>query len=83
MRNPALARPRIAAWAPGPGVRALEPPGARTRMWMAVTPFSRAVVAAALAAFGDGAMSNSIADFALADVLFVIGSNTTECHHII
>jgi predicted molibdopterin-dependent oxidoreductase YjgC len=40
-------------------------------------------VAAALAAFGDGAMSNSIADFALADVLFVIGSNTTECHPII
>jgi formate dehydrogenase alpha subunit len=40
-------------------------------------------VAAALAAFGDGAMSNSISDFALADVLFVIGSNTTECHPII
>ena len=40
-------------------------------------------VVAALAAFGDGAMSNSIADFAKADVLFVIGSNTTECHPII
>ena len=40
-------------------------------------------VAAALAAFGDGAMSNSISDFALADLLFVIGSNTTECHPII
>ena len=40
-------------------------------------------VVAALAAFGDGAMSNSIADFGKADVLFVIGSNTTECHPII
>jgi formate dehydrogenase alpha subunit len=40
-------------------------------------------VAAAAAAFGDGAMSNSIADFAKADVLLVIGSNTTECHPII
>ncbi len=40
-------------------------------------------VAAAAAAFGDGAMSNSIADFAKAEVLFVIGSNTTECHPII
>jgi len=40
-------------------------------------------VVAALAAFGDGAMSNSIADFAKADLLLVIGSNTTECHPII
>jgi formate dehydrogenase alpha subunit len=40
-------------------------------------------VAAALAAFGDGAMSNSIADIAGAAALFVIGSNTTECHPII
>ncbi|HHI30489.1 MAG TPA: 2Fe-2S iron-sulfur cluster binding domain-containing protein, partial [Candidatus Methanoperedenaceae archaeon] len=40
-------------------------------------------VVAALAAFGDGAMSNSIADFAQSDLLFVIGSNTTECHPII
>ena len=40
-------------------------------------------VVAALAAFGDGAMSNSIADFAKADLLFVIGSNATECHPII
>jgi formate dehydrogenase alpha subunit len=39
-------------------------------------------VAAALAAFGDGAMSNSISDIDDADVLFVIGSNTTECHPI-
>jgi formate dehydrogenase alpha subunit len=40
-------------------------------------------VAGAAAAFGDGAMSNSIADFQKADLLFVIGSNTTECHPII
>ncbi len=40
-------------------------------------------VAAALAAFGDGAMSNSIADIDGADVFLVIGSNTTECHPII
>jgi len=40
-------------------------------------------VTAALAAFGDGAMSNSITDIDKADLLFVIGSNTTECHPII
>ncbi len=40
-------------------------------------------VVAALAAFGDGAMSNSIEDFTRADLLFVIGANTTECHPII
>jgi formate dehydrogenase alpha subunit len=40
-------------------------------------------VAGAAAAFGDGAMSNSIADFKKADLLFVIGSNTTECHPMI
>jgi formate dehydrogenase alpha subunit len=40
-------------------------------------------VAAALSAFGDGAMSNSIADIDHADALLVIGSNTTECHPII
>jgi len=40
-------------------------------------------VAAALSAFGDGAMSNSISDIDHADVVFVIGSNTTECHPII
>jgi formate dehydrogenase alpha subunit len=40
-------------------------------------------VAAALAAFGDGAMSNSISDIDHTEVLFVIGSNTTECHPII
>jgi len=40
-------------------------------------------VTAALAAFGSGAMSNSISDIDHADVIFVIGSNTTECHPII
>jgi formate dehydrogenase alpha subunit len=40
-------------------------------------------VVAALAAFGDGAMSNSISDVDHADVVFVIGSNTTECHPIL
>ncbi len=40
-------------------------------------------VAAALAAFGDGAMSNSLSDIERADLLFVIGSNTTECHPVI
>jgi len=40
-------------------------------------------VTAALAAFGSGAMSNSISDIEHADLLFVIGSNTTECHPII
>lgn len=40
-------------------------------------------VPAAIAAFGDGAMSNSIEDLGKADVLFIIGSNTTECHPII
>ncbi len=33
--------------------------------------------------FGSGAMTNSIEDFTKADLLFVIGSNTTECHPII
>ncbi|MBU1744754.1 MAG: formate dehydrogenase subunit alpha [Proteobacteria bacterium] len=40
-------------------------------------------VTAALAAFGEGAMSNSISDVDHADVFLVIGSNTTECHPII
>lgn len=37
----------------------------------------------AIAAFGSGAMSNSIDDLARTDVLLVIGSNTTECHPVI
>jgi len=44
-RNPALAKARMAAWAPAPGVLAPAPPGARTFMWMAVIPLSLAMVA--------------------------------------
>jgi len=40
-------------------------------------------VIGAMAAFGSGAMSNSISDIDKADLLFVIGSNTTDCHPII
>lgn len=40
-------------------------------------------VTGASAAFGRGAMSNSFSDIASADLLFVIGSNTTYCHPII
>jgi len=39
-------------------------------------------VTAALASFGSGAMSNSFSDIEHADMLFVIGSNTTACHPI-
>jgi len=57
MRKPALANARIAAWAPGPGVLAPDPPGARTFMWMAVMPLSLATVAAwdalLMAAYGE------------------------------
>lgn len=35
------------------------------------------------AVFGSGAMSNNIADIVKSDVLFVIGSNTTETHPVI
>ena len=40
-------------------------------------------VAGLARAFGSGAMTNSIADFDVTDCVFVIGSNTTECHPII
>jgi hypothetical protein len=50
MRKPNLARARMAAWAPGPGVLGPDPPGARTLMCMAVMPLSRAISAAAVAA---------------------------------
>jgi len=40
-------------------------------------------VAGLARAFGSGAMTNSIDDFDVADAIFVIGSNTTECHPII
>jgi len=48
--KPVRASILIAAWAPGPGVRALCPPGALTRMCRAVIPLSFAVRAAAAAA---------------------------------
>jgi len=40
-------------------------------------------VAGLARAFGSGAMTNSVADLEQADAIFVIGSNTTECHPVI
>ncbi|MCP4375160.1 MAG: molybdopterin-dependent oxidoreductase, partial [bacterium] len=40
-------------------------------------------VAGLARSFGSGAMTNSIEDFDVTDCIFVIGSNTTECHPII
>ena len=40
-------------------------------------------VAGLAKAFGSGAMTNSIAEIRNASVIFVIGSNTTECHPVI
>jgi len=40
-------------------------------------------VVGGIAAFGQGAMSNSYSDFEKTDLFFVIGSNTTECHPVI
>ena len=40
-------------------------------------------VVGGIAAFGQGAMSNSYSDFEKTDLFFVIGSNTTDCHPII
>jgi len=40
-------------------------------------------VAGLARAFGSGAMTNSIDDVPLADAVFVIGSNTTECHPVL
>ncbi len=40
-------------------------------------------VAGLARAFGSGAMTNSIRDVEVTDAVFVIGSNTTECHPII
>ncbi len=40
-------------------------------------------VAGLAQAFGSGAMTNSIEDLDCADLIFVIGSNTTECHPVI
>ena len=57
IRNPALARARMAACAPGPGVLGPEPPGARTLMCMAVMPLSLDTVATwvahLMAAYGE------------------------------
>ena len=64
MRKPALARARMAACAPGPGVLAPEPPGARTLMWMAVMPLSLATVAACpallMAAYGEDSSRSAL-----------------------
>ena len=40
-------------------------------------------VAGLTRAFGSGAMTNSIDDLEQAEAIFVIGSNTTECHPVI
>ena len=40
-------------------------------------------MAGLVATFGSGAMTNSISDIDQADVIFVIGSNTTEQHPLI
>ena len=40
-------------------------------------------VVGGIAAFGQGAMSNSYSDFEKTNLFFITGSNTTECHPII
>jgi formate dehydrogenase alpha subunit len=40
-------------------------------------------VVGGIAAFGQGAMTNSYADFEKTELFFVIGSNPTECHPVI
>jgi hypothetical protein len=64
MRKPKRARALIGACAPGPGVRGPEPPGARTLMWIAVIPLSRATsaapVAARIAAYGELSMRSAL-----------------------
>lgn len=40
-------------------------------------------MAGLVASFGSGAMTNSIADLSAADVVLVVGSNTTEAHPIV
>jgi len=40
-------------------------------------------VVGGIAAFGQGAMSNSYSDFEKTGLFFVIGSNTTECHPVL
>ena len=64
MRKPNRANARIAACAPGPGVRGPAPPGARTLMWIAVIPLSRATsaaaVAARMAAYGEDSIRSAL-----------------------
>ncbi len=64
MRKPNLARALMAACAPGPGVLGPLPPGARTLMWIAVMPLSRATsaapVAARIAAYGEDSMRSAL-----------------------
>ncbi len=64
IRNPNLANALMAAWAPGPGVRGPAPPGARTFMWIAVIPLSRATsaaaVAARMAAYGEDSIRSAL-----------------------
>lgn len=64
MRKPNLASALMAAWAPGPGVLGPAPPGARTFMWTAVIPLSRAISAAAvdarMAAYGEDSMRSAL-----------------------
>ena len=62
--KPVLASALMAACAPGPGVLASCPPGARTLMWMAVMPLSLAVWAAwnaaCMAAYGDDSIRSAL-----------------------
>ena len=64
MRNPNLANALMAACAPGPGVLGPAPPGARTLMWMAVIPLSRAISAAPvdarMAAYGEDSIRSAL-----------------------
>jgi hypothetical protein len=63
MRKPNLASALMAAWAPGPGVLGPAPPGARTFMWTAVIPLSRAISAAVdarMAAYGEDSMRSAL-----------------------
>ena len=77
IRNPALARARMAAWAPGPGVLGPEPPGARTLMWTAVIPLSFAISAAAaaarMAAYGEDSRRSALTNMP-PDVLAIVSA---------
>ena len=64
MRKPNRANALMAACAPGPGVLGPAPPGARTLMWIAVIPLSRAISAAPvdarIAAYGDDSIRSAL-----------------------